>query len=341
MSPLSHKQTDRFIREHNLLDRGDRILLAVSGGPDSVALAHLAERWAGPWELDIAWGHVHHGTRGEANDQDERFVRALARRFGRPLAIRHVRIRPFSEARARGERYRALAEMAAEHDCTTIVTAHHADDQLETLLMRLARGTGLSGLRGMLPARRIRASDGPGPRLIRPLLSVWKSELLTLLREQNLSFRQDSTNEEIRFLRNLVRHRWLPGLGERRGELAALIAETTRFCRSLEEALRVRSERWLAEHRQTYRSTQQLQLKPLRDLPPLLRAEVLRLVHQEARHRPGTFEQKHRRMTERLIGDLPAGSSIDLPGGARLWKTGRHLCWSAPSPILVAAQRVR
>jgi len=193
-----------------------RLAVAVSGGLDSCALLHALARLAGERRLVLAVCHVNHHLRGEASDADQVFVAALAERLGLPFQVRDVwperlratgssRERPSPEEAARRLRHEALDAMAEAFGADAIVLAHHADDQAETVLLRLLRGTGPGGLAGI----RERSRDG---RRLRPLLRVARAEVEAWARAEGLAWREDASNDDRRFARNRLRADWLPGL---------------------------------------------------------------------------------------------------------------------------------
>ncbi len=203
------EQVLRFSRQ--LIPPGSSVVVAVSGGADSVALLsllHGLRERLGIGKIVIA--HLNHGLRGGESDGDERLVRALAESLNTPFFTRrlhgHRLDEPGLEAAAREERYRFFGEVRRETGCTFVATGHTSDDQAETVLMRILRGSGLNGLRGIHPLR----EDG----VVRPLLSVTKAELVGYLRSLGIPFRNDSSNCDCRFFRNRIRNVVLPALLE-------------------------------------------------------------------------------------------------------------------------------
>lgn len=178
-------------------------LLGCSGGQDSVVLAHLAHRQGLPFAL----GHVNYRLRGPESDMDEIFVRELAAQFGVPFHVSHPTIAKQAgvQEQARHARYAFFAQLLQEHGYAGILTAHHAQDQAETLLMNLLRGTGLKGLRGMLVY-------SPERKLARPLLHVSKADIEAFAQAQNLNWREDGSNAGDAYTRNRLRHHLLPVL---------------------------------------------------------------------------------------------------------------------------------
>jgi len=195
------------IRRHGLLHGGEAVLAAVSGGADSVALLDVLHELAPALRLALACVHVHHGLRPEA-EADALFVRRLAATLHVPFHLDRVIVRrepPWEglEAEARRARYRALEARALAVGATRVATGHTADDQAETVLMRLLEGAGPRGLAGIAPAR---------GALIRPLLDTRRDEILDHLASRGLRWVEDATNRDVRFLRNRLRHDVLPFL---------------------------------------------------------------------------------------------------------------------------------
>jgi tRNA(Ile)-lysidine synthase len=181
-------------------DREAGLLVACSGGPDSVALASVLARLRRGSAAPVVLGHVNHGRRASAY-QDECVALAVAARLELPLAIARPEIARDDEGTLRAARYAALEELARERRCTVVVTAHTAEDQTESVLLALFRGTGLSGLGGM----RTRRALAEGIVLVRPLLRVTHAELAVELHRSGLPFARDPTNDERRYRRNALR----------------------------------------------------------------------------------------------------------------------------------------
>ncbi len=226
-----------FEAAHRLLKPGGKVLAAVSGGPDSVCLAHWLAFQARKKGLTVALVHVHHGLRGRAADADARFVAALGVRLGLPVAIVRAPVRALAAKRGRGleeagrkERYRVLGERARRGRFAAVATGHQLDDQAETVLLHLLRGTSLEGLGGIPVRRPLR----PGVELIRPLLPLTRAEVLLYLKRHELDWREDASNADPKFTRNWVRREVLPllekrapGVKERLAAIAARVRAVT------------------------------------------------------------------------------------------------------------------
>ncbi len=225
----------KTIREHELFSCGDTVVVAVSGGADSVALLDILAG-LGELRLRLVIAHVNHLLRGAESDGDEAFVKDLAGHYGLPVESRAVDVRELSRRRrlsleeaGRIARYAVFAEVAGAYRAKCTAIAHHADDQAETVLMRLVRGSGASGLCAMAP----KSADGSR---VRPLLQVGRREIEAYLAARGLVFRSDSSNSNVNFLRNRIRHELIPCLASYNPAISARLADTAAAIRA-DEAL--------------------------------------------------------------------------------------------------------
>jgi tRNA(Ile)-lysidine synthase len=214
--------------DHQLFPQGTGIVVGVSGGADSVCLLHLLLRFAATWDLDLHVAHVDHSLRPNSAD-DAAFVADLAAQWGAPFHLRQLAAGDLAatgenlEAAARHARYQFLAEVALQvtgsvSGVFTVTVAHTADDQAETLLINLLRGSGLDGLSAMrmrteLTAQGEESSRGePRIWLVRPFLDIYRTQILRYLEHHNLPWREDPTNQDLHYTRNWLRHEILPQL---------------------------------------------------------------------------------------------------------------------------------
>ena len=207
-----------FIRENELIESRGRLLLAVSGGADSTALLYAICALKDRAELDaeLVCAHINHQLRAARGDRDQEFVVEQAEKLGLDVSTRRVDVRGFArkaglsiETAARELRIESLLDIADNAGCDHIATAHQKNDNAETLIQRLARGTGIRGLGGIWP---MRAFGRRNVRFVRPMLCVTRMEVIEYLNERNLKWRQDSTNADCKFRRNYIRHRLLPAI---------------------------------------------------------------------------------------------------------------------------------
>ncbi|MFH1963979.1 MAG: tRNA lysidine(34) synthetase TilS [Acidobacteriota bacterium] len=235
------------IRRHSLLQKGDKVLIALSGGPDSVCLAVVLSRLKGVLGISLAAGHVNYGLRGADSDKDEVFAGQLC--DGLNIPFHSISADPRNngtgnlEETARSKRYEFLSNIACR-DKLIIATGHNSDDQAETFLLNLLRGAGYKGLSGMLPKRGHRDASGRNSTVIRPLLHVNRDQIIGYLENKQQEFRIDDSNADQEFDRNWIRHellpllggRFNPRLGERIARASVLIGEAAQFLEAQAEA---------------------------------------------------------------------------------------------------------
>jgi tRNA(Ile)-lysidine synthase len=210
------------ISKYDLLTPGDAVIIGVSGGPDSLCLAHALQAVQDELGLDLHLAHLDHGIRGKESRADAEYVEELARDWGVPLTVHHGDVPQYAreqklaiEEAARRTRYLFLGRVAQEVGATCVAVGHNADDQVETILMHLMRGSGLGGLRGMAPVQVLGAEEwwsGPLLRLIRPLLEVPRNQVEAYCHEHGLQPRFDRSNLDLTYHRNRIRHELLPHL---------------------------------------------------------------------------------------------------------------------------------
>lgn len=224
---------------------GQSGLVAVSGGADSVALLRLLNQM-NPGQLAV--GHFQHHLRGEESLADEQFVRQLADQLGLPFYRGEALVRQLAagqnlEAVARKLRYEWLASVARQSGSVWVATGHNADDQAETVLHRILRGTGIAGLTGIAPERELDA----GVRLVRPILEVSRSEIVEYLSAIGQLFREDSSNQDRQFTRNRLRHDLLPLLKNYQPDLVRGLCQLAEQATTVNRYLNSQADRLLAE----------------------------------------------------------------------------------------------
>ncbi len=239
------------LRLHRLVRSGDIVVVAVSGGSDSMALLECWSRVAGIQEVEIVVAHANHCLRGVESDLDESFVAQAAQLrglkfIGQRLDVRAEaeRCRVSLEMAARSLRHQFLAETAIDCGARTVSVAHHADDQTELVLLRFLRGAGGDGLAGMHWSGP--SSANPGIRIVRPLLNVSKARILDFLADNRIDFRDDASNLDLSIPRNRVRHQLIPALIESYSPgLHSCLARTADLVGSDAEFLNLEAVRWL------------------------------------------------------------------------------------------------
>jgi tRNA(Ile)-lysidine synthase len=212
------KKIQTFSKRFDLWKEGSKIVVGVSGGPDSVCLLGVLNKLKEKYNLDILVAHVNYGLRGDESIEDEKFTEELVKKLG--LKIEKLNLNSLKidnsnlESELRDIRYNFFKKIRKENNFDVIAVAHNQDDQAETVLMRMIRGAGLQGLGSIRPRNE---------KIIRPLLKTSRKEIINYLKEGNLDYRIDSTNEDIKFFRNKIRHNLIPYLEE---EYNPVIKET-------------------------------------------------------------------------------------------------------------------
>ena len=279
-----------FIRRYGLISPGDRVICAVSGGADSVALLFAMYLLRERLDITLEAAHFNHRLRGEESDADEAFVKELCGRYDIPLHLGSGRILPGKkglEAAAREARYAFLRSLPGK-----IATAHTADDNAETVLLHLVRGTGLKGLGGIFPMN---------GNVIRPMLTVTRREVEAFLSEYALPHREDSTNATDLFLRNRIRRNVMPLLLQENPSLAENLSDMALGLREDEDYLFRMAGETLPG------------VAALREMHPALRARALeRFLKENGVSEP---EKRHIALLEQLVFSDKPSARADLPGG--------------------------
>ena len=316
------KTVRRTIKRFSMLSAGDHVLVAVSGGPDSVALLRILTILAPEYGLRLTIAHLNHGLRGDEADSDETFVRRQAEEMGLPFISRQVDIRALQKGSGRSleeigrrERYRFLEE--ALHSCGAdkIATGHHRDDQAETVLLNLIRGSGLEGLKGIPPLR--------DRRIIRPLLFVSKNDIHEFLLQKGFPFILDSSNEMPCFLRNKIRQQLLPELVSHFNPRMAIgLSRTAEVIRRdddyLQSVVRGILRKWEVA---VSLSEVHLPLAEFMDLHGALRARIIKYLLESYAPLGAAIGYQHVESVLNLChSDRHGRVSLDLPGGISVEK---------------------
>ncbi len=306
------------ILEDKLFSPGERVLAAVSGGADSMALLHLLLELSGPLSIEICAAHYEHGIRGAASKADADFVRTHCAQIGVPLEMGQGDVpalaalwRTGVEDAARRARHAFLEDAARRARAQKIALAHHLEDQAETLLLRLARGTGLAGLAGMRKLSGMR---------VRPLLDTPRAQLREYLTERGIPWREDETNADDAYARNYIRHQVFPKLLALNPRAAEAMARTARIAADAADALDAKAMETVAgaAKRLPYGAFLNCAEKPA---PDMIRAFI-----RYAGAPPLSAEK-----TWALCALLPGGTE-NLPDGWRALRTAERLHLLSPQP---------
>lgn len=252
-----------FINDKKLFVSKDKLLLAVSGGIDSVVLAHLCHE-AG---LKFGIAHCNFGLRAEESEGDEKFVKQLSEKFKVPFYSTHFNTQAFADEQsisiqmaARQLRYKWFEEIRKKNKYDLVLIAHHKDDEIETLFINLIRGTGISGLHG-IPLQR--------GKIVRPLLFATRNEIEQYVLQNNLSFREDSSNSSDKYIRNKLRQKVIPVLKEINSSLEATISKNIERLQQVEQVYREAVEQKIKSLVVKKKNTIEVDVKKLLKLYPV------------------------------------------------------------------------
>ena len=308
------KKIEHTIRKYSLLEEGDRVVVALSGGADSCALLEALVTLAPLWQLELIAAHFNHGQRDAASDGDEAFCRRLAQESGlvfvtQKLAGTCLPAGLSPEDYLRRERFRFLDTTAAEHGANKIALGHHRDDQAETFLLNMIRGSGLDGLKGFLPIRE--------NRYIRPLIEMSREEILGFLKQSGAGYRVDSSNESFAYLRNRVRRELIPFIrGKYNPRIEQTLARTAEIIRRDDSYIDGCVRDILhSPHIQKAKKEISFSVTCLLSLHEALIYRVLKALLESIAPEAGGFASSHLQALADLAAKRPTGKTVCLPFG--------------------------
>ena len=319
----------KTLAHHSLIKKGDRVLVGVSGGPDSMAMICALAKLRYDMGFHLYVAHFNHRLRKSAI-LDEHFVKKIANRFQIPFIAGHAKVTLFkkaaSEEYARQARFDFFIKAAKQCRAQSVALGHTQNDLAETVLMRLIRGTGLSGLRAILPCRKIH-----GVTFIRPLIERTRTEVLQFLKQEKMTFRIDPTNNNMKFFRNRLRKELLPSLSRHYNpnittilsQMAFIVGDDYDFIEDFAMTSLKKARTKGAGHGQI-----RLQLNPLNKMHPSLQRAVIRKTIEELQGDTRRLTFTHIMNIEELLTRLPCGARLNLPEGLVVNKTARFLVFS-------------
>lgn len=308
------KRIEKFIQKYHMLTCGDRVIAGVSGGADSVCLFLMLLELRKKIGFDLIAVHVHHGLRGEAADQDQQFVEALCEQHRIPLEIFRVNLESIAKKRkqsleeaGRMVRREAFDSVCKKYGGNKIALAHHQNDNAETLLWNLSRGTGLDGLGGIRPVN---------GKFIRPLLCMNREEIEEYLAKRKQSYCIDETNAGTDYTRNKLRHLVLPILEEQVNSAAVRhMNETMEQIWELQEYMQEQVEAAYQECVQEHFEKAcwiQIQQKSFETFPELIKKMVIRKGMEQVGGKKRDLSHKHVDVMMELM-NKQVGRTLDLP----------------------------
>lgn len=307
------------IKRYNLIERNDVVVVGVSGGPDSVALIYLLNSLKKPLKIDLHIAHLDHMLRKDSY-KDRKFVEGLARKLKLPVTAACIKVgqlakRGSLEEIARNARLGFLFRVAQDIKTRKVALGHNLDDQAETVLMRILRGTGLQGLSGMLPKTEI-----GGFQIIRPLIEVRRQDIEVFLKQRKVRPCMDTSNLEDIYFRNKIRNRLMPLLEKEynnniKGVLSNM-AEIIGYDYDYLTRAAMRANRQMKT---------KVNLDKLLKLHTAIRRLILRMTIMKLKGDTRSITFQHIKELEDLTLNRPSGSIVDLPKGISVIKTKKYL----------------
>ncbi|MBS6160862.1 MAG: tRNA lysidine(34) synthetase TilS [Firmicutes bacterium] len=306
-----------YIEKYNMIEAGSQVIVGISGGGDSVCLLFLLSKYQKRRPFHLLGIHVNHGIRGQEALRDQEYAKKLCERLGVPFtvytysvpAIAQQEKRSLEEA-GRMVRRRAFEEKAASLGKKAVIAlAHHENDNAETVLHNLIRGTKAAGMGGIRPIQEI----GEGVAYIRPLLKVTREEIETYLRQQKIPWMTDSTNQELEYTRNRIRHKILPEMEKINPKAVSHIAQAADTFQAIEEYLTGQADMLYREYVEQRENGYWIR-KELFLEKELMQSYVIRMVLERAADKKQDLTAFH---VESILslGKGRTGASVSLPGG--------------------------
>lgn len=291
MNPQEAKKLEKHVEAilAKYLRAKDTVIAAISGGADSVFLLHMLAQT----KAKIIVAHVNHLLRPEAAS-DQQFVEKLAKSHGLKIEILNVDVANLAQKNKHGleetgrkVRYEFFNKLAKKYHATFIITAHHADDNLETRLLNFTRGASLKGLIGMETLSQI--GKNKKQKLLRPLLDINKKEILAYLKFKKIPYQKDISNEDIKYSRNFLRHEIIPRLEKLNQSLQKNSAKNTQNLREIGDLLESETNKWLAENKTVHG----FNAKNFKNLHPALQKSVILKIYETKIGHTKNLESAH------------------------------------------------
>jgi tRNA(Ile)-lysidine synthase len=323
MSDTLLRAVAHFLQTHHLRDQ--LVIVGVSGGADSLALAHVLWTLRARFALRLRIAHLNHQLRGKASEEDARFVEELARQWNLPATIESHDVAAFARAQklsveeaARMVRYGFLEQVAEREGARAVAVAHQADDQVETIVMHFIRGAGLAGLRGMQPVAQYPLR--PPMRLLRPLLTVTRAEIDAYCAAHQLTPRVDATNTDTTLLRNRIRHELIPLLETYNPNIGEALRRNARLMSDDYDYLQQRAlGQWERTRLTQTKQNIAFSLSGWRTLTPSLKRALIRLAVKQLRPQLRRLDAQHVENALQISNRGRVGARATLPAGLCLF----------------------
>lgn len=315
------------IDKFNMLEKGDKVLIAFSGGPDSSVLLYLLNELKGKYGISLYAGHVNHMLRGKESLSDEREVKKRCEELKIPCRTVRKNVKKFkkqgesTEEAARRVRYEALAKIAKTFGVNKIALGHNRDDQVETVLLRIIRGTGEAGLRGIPKVRNL-VSD---IKIIRPLIEIKRKEIEGYLKLKKIKPQIDSSNLDLNFLRNRVRHKLIPYLEKYNPKIKDSLLRIAKISEENSEYIRQNTHKILKEISTHLPGAMRIDLNKLLVYPRVLHSHIIREAIKKFRGEFKNLNYSNLEEIEKIINSRRANLVLWLSSGIEIVKEYQSL----------------
>lgn len=325
------KKTIRQVRDtiskYNMMSSGDLVVIAVSGGPDSVCLLDMLFKLRHELDIGIVVAHFNHGLRPDQDEYETQFVRQMAMWFHVPFESKKADPAIFTdngslEERARIARYQFLRHVKRKTSAQKIAIGHNLNDQAETVLMRFLRGSGSTGLGGIPPKR--------DDDIVRPLIEIDRCEIESYLSHEGLRYVTDSSNLRTSYLRNKIRLKLLPELRKYQPRIVELLGQTAEIMRGEENFLVSKAIRWMEENSETDGGQVSVPLQAFARLPDALKNHVIRIALRRTGGNLRRFNRRHIAAVKHIACSRRPQSRVHLPNNVVARRVYRRLLFSKP-----------
>lgn len=299
------KKIEKFIEENEIIKENDRILLAVSGGPDSIFLLHFFLYFLKKKNIEIKVAYIHHHLRKES-DKEAKFVKEIANNFGIKFIRGDIRIKEKKnlEKKLREKRYEELYKIGERENCNKIATGHTLDDQVETFFINLLRGSGLSGLCSIWPVNKIlRKSE---IYVIRPILCIEKKEILEYFRKNKIKYMIDKSNFSLNFTRNVIRNKIIPYLTKFKPSLKKQIFKTIEILQKEENFLKEHTEKIYKDITKEVDEKIIVDLERFKNLDIAIKRRVASYIYKKLEETPYINYQ----IIEKIVKEIEKGKNV-------------------------------
>jgi tRNA(Ile)-lysidine synthase len=308
------KKVNHTIEKYNLLKKGERVVVALSGGPDSTALLAVLAPIAKTLDLSLIVAHFNHGLRGVESDEDEKFSRDLSEKMGLTFVSGKMDQKRGEKGISpedfyRRQRYDFLNKISKDYQAQKIALGQNLQDQAETVLLNILRGSGLEGLKGFLPMR--------DDKFIRPLIEISRWEIISFLNEVMIPYRRDSSNENMGYLRNQVRSELIPYLKEKfNPKIEENLTQMAEILRLEDEFIQQSVDKVLkSSFIQRRQNRILLKIADINKLPPAIRLRLFKTLLEGLNPAKNGFYFTHIKSLDNLAQKCESGKKIDLPMG--------------------------